>query len=743
LFFFAMIVRLLLLPVAALGLRVYVGLYDWGTSTPAESYAEPSLFTFDVDAQSGRFVQRGVAVAAGLRPSWMAQLGDDRLYVVNEVASYDGAAGASVASFAIDAGSGALTPINRVRTGPNPVYATARPAAAGGGAGGGRGHLVVATYSRAWKQPGSLEVFPLRADGGLANASQVLEQPTGTHCADFGPGENGGGSGATTTNVAAYLLSASHGADRVYQYGWNGSALAPNAAASFAQLPAGTGPRHLAFGRGARADRVYVADEGSATSAALLTVCALLPNGTLAVLQSVSTLQPATDQTDMYPSEIALSDDGRFAYVSNRDNGPQRRDTVAVFALDGAPGREVTLLANTPSGGSYPRSMSLDWAAGRLLVGNQKPVTTLAAFAVDAGTGLLTLLSAQNETELGLPAGKMIAFVGLARVAAPTVAPTAAPTPAPTAAPTMSPTSSPTNAPTASPTAAPTSAPTAAPTAAPTHAPTPTLPTRAPPTPAPTPAPTFKAGSLEVVTETTLGGFSKATFTTGVQYAYRETVAALASTTIAMVVVANIRDSAGSSRRALAGSSSSSSSSGGGGSVVFDTSVSVDSAQAATAVTDRMSSVTGARISRTFQLKLQAVQTGGKFDDLAGKDLSALVITVTAALPQTHKVISPAPAGGGGGGNLAGIIAGAVGALTVLGVAAALLVAKRRRANNGLGSGATATANEKVPNPLGVEMTGTPMAAAAGTSNASVCKACGIPLEAGQPACSGCGSKCA
>ena len=137
------------------------------------------------------------------------------------------------------------------------------------------------------------------------------------------------------------------------------------------------------------------------------------------------------------------------------------------------------------------------------------------------------------------------------------------------------------------------------------------------------------------------------------------------------------------------------------------------------------------------------MQTGGKFDDLAGKDLSALVITVTAALPQTHKVISPAPAGGGGGGNLAGIIAGAVGALAVLGVAAALLVAKRRRANNGLGSSATATANEKVPNPLGVEMTGTPMAAAAGTSNASVCKACGIPLEAGKPACSGCGSKCA
>ena len=209
------------------------------------------------------------------------------------------------------------------------------------------------------------------------------------------------------------------------------------------------------------------------------------------------------------------------------------------------------------------------------------------------------------------------------------------------------------------------------PTPAPTSVrPTP-APTTAPPTIAPTPEPTFKAGSLEVVTETTLGGFTKATFTAGVQYAYRETVAALASTTIAMVVVANIRDSAGSSRRALAGSN-----------VLFDTSISVPSAALAVQVTDRILSASDLTISTSFKTELEAAKAGGSFGDLAGKDFSALAITVTTTSPKTQNVISPTPApttpgGSGGGGGSAGPIAGAVGGLLVCVLAYRYYVSKR------------------------------------------------------------------
>ncbi|WP_432921986.1 lactonase family protein [Microbispora sp. CA-135349] len=74
------------------------------------------------------------------------------------------------------------------------------------------------------------------------------------------------------------------------------------------------------------------------------------------------------------PSHIALSADGRHLYVANR--GP---DTLAVFAVDG-PG--LTMLAEVPAGGHWPRHFAID--GDRLYVANQRS-DTVAMLALKDG----------------------------------------------------------------------------------------------------------------------------------------------------------------------------------------------------------------------------------------------------------------------------------------------------------------------------------------------------------------------
>lgn len=62
------------------------------------------------------------------------------------------------------------------------------------------------------------------------------------------------------------------------------------------------------------------------------------------------------------PSHIALSADGRHLYVANR--GP---DTLAVFDVDGP---RLTMVAEVPSGGRWPRHFAVD--GDRLYVANQR-----------------------------------------------------------------------------------------------------------------------------------------------------------------------------------------------------------------------------------------------------------------------------------------------------------------------------------------------------------------------------------
>lgn len=135
-------------------------------------------------------------------------------------------------------------------------------------------------------------------------------------------------------------------------------------------LPEGSGPRHLALHS---SGRVYVDTEYSNE------VAVLEPSAD--GRYRLAGVGPATyggAQTGDAASEIALSADGRFAYVGVR--GSNRIGTLAI-GEDGA----ARPIADSPSGGDWPRHLAV--GDGVLLVANQRS-GGVAVLPIDAQTGI-------------------------------------------------------------------------------------------------------------------------------------------------------------------------------------------------------------------------------------------------------------------------------------------------------------------------------------------------------------------
>lgn len=277
-------------------------------------------------------------------PSWLvAHPTTPVLYTVSEVD--DGA----VHALSI-AGDGSLRPVSRQPSGGSaPCHlAVTRD---------GR-HLLCANYGS-----GSVAVFGLAADGALGTRTDLVTHHGGGPDPDRQEGPH-------THEVVAdgdEVIAVDLGTDTLYGY-----RLAPGGTLTATwrtHAGPGIGPRHLVT---APTGRRYVTDELAST----VSVYEPAPGGGLRpVHRRPATLtEPAGPNL---PSELALSADGRFLYVANRGN-----DTVVTFAVDGD---RLTGVAETPTGGHWPRHFTID---GELMyVANQKSggVTVLR---VDPATGV-------------------------------------------------------------------------------------------------------------------------------------------------------------------------------------------------------------------------------------------------------------------------------------------------------------------------------------------------------------------
>lgn len=272
------------------------------------------------------------------------------LYAVNEVGE------GAVSAYAV-AADGSLSFLNTQPTGANgPCHLTVHPT--------GR-FLLTANYGS-----GAVTVHPIASSGELGDRTDLVQHK--------GSGPNASrqeGPHAHHVRVdpsGAHVLAVDLGIDAVltYMFDLDKGTLTNG---SVAHTEPGAGPRHLAF---APDGHVHVANELDSTVTTFLldpASGALAPTGVTSSLKQ----QPAPD--DNYPSEIGISEDGRFLYVANRG-----LDVIGVLAVEGAVVRPV---ADVPTGGAWPRHLAV--FGGHLYVANERS-HQVTHFSLSTETGIPT-----------------------------------------------------------------------------------------------------------------------------------------------------------------------------------------------------------------------------------------------------------------------------------------------------------------------------------------------------------------
>jgi len=138
----------------------------------------------------------------------------------------------------------------------------------------------------------------------------------------------------------------------------------------------GAGPRHAAFHP--TAPYAYVINELDST----ITTFRYDPDrGNLKAQQVITTLPPTFTGTSM-TSEIAVAPSGRFVYGSNRGH-----DSLALFAIDATTG-VLSPMGWEPTQGKTPRFFAIEPSGAYLYAANMDS-DTIVTFRVDQATGKL------------------------------------------------------------------------------------------------------------------------------------------------------------------------------------------------------------------------------------------------------------------------------------------------------------------------------------------------------------------
>jgi 6-phosphogluconolactonase len=182
-----------------------------------------------------------------------------------------------------------------------------------------------------------------------------------------------------------YVLNSSLGGDVLQQHRFDAATggLTPNDPPSVG-VRAGAGPRHFVFHPDGRC--VYLLNE---LDASVYVFAYDAPTGTLRELQIVEA-RPEGYTGDPKAADLHATPDGRFLYASIRNTS-----TLAAFAID--TGSHLLTPAGHFEMPRQPRGFNID-PSGRYLLCAGQLSHTLAAYEIDGATGGLTKL---NEQPMG------------------------------------------------------------------------------------------------------------------------------------------------------------------------------------------------------------------------------------------------------------------------------------------------------------------------------------------------------
>jgi 6-phosphogluconolactonase len=339
---------------------VYVGTYTNKT-------ASKGIYAYFFDPGIGKLSPLGVA-AESEDPSFLAvHPGGKFLYAVNEIDHFGAQKSGAVSAFAVDPKDGKLTLLNQAATqGAGPCHISLDKTGK---------YALVANYDG-----GSVAVFPIREDGGLAPASAFVQHSGSSVDKERQESPHAHWIGTSPDN--RFALAADLGLDEILVYRFNADkgTLTPNTP-PYAKVNPGAGPRHLTFHPNGKFAYVLTEMENSVTAFAYKA-----SNGALSSLQTISTLSILRKDYSgpKEAAEIAVHPSGKFLYASNRAN----IDTISTFSIDPAKGT-LKLKDEYPTMGKTPRNFAIDPTGKFLLAANQES-NNIVVFRIDSTTGALT-----------------------------------------------------------------------------------------------------------------------------------------------------------------------------------------------------------------------------------------------------------------------------------------------------------------------------------------------------------------
>jgi 6-phosphogluconolactonase len=357
---------------------VYVGTYSepilFGTGEVVPGQGK-GIYRFSLDAEAGALEPAGIT--EGVRNASYLAFDPRRrfLYCVNEFKEFEGKASGAVSAFAIDPDTGALAFLNmKASHGTDPCHLVVDATG---------GFLLVANFAS-----GSVCVLPIKDDGSLEEASQVIQH----RGSSVDPKRQAGPHAHAVTFDAAnrYLFVADLGMDKVMIYAFDAvtGKLTQNPAQPFVAVTPGAGPRQMAIHPDGRF--AYLISELNSTMTAYRYAA---DTGSLTALQTVSTL-PEGFTGDSNCAEVQIVPSGRFLYGSNRGH-----NSIVIYAVDHAQGT-LTLVGHESTQGETPRNFEIGPTGDLLAVANQDS-NSVVMFRIDQATGKLTATG--NVVEAGTP----------------------------------------------------------------------------------------------------------------------------------------------------------------------------------------------------------------------------------------------------------------------------------------------------------------------------------------------------
>ncbi|MEK0450987.1 MAG: hypothetical protein RL088_3255 [Verrucomicrobiota bacterium] len=225
---------------------------------------------------------------------------------------------------------------------------------------------------------GTIASLPIKEDGSLGEATAIIQH--------VGSGPDKSRQEKPHAHAiyqnGAFVYACDLGTDDVFIYKFDADkgTLTPHTPKS-GRVPAGGGPRHLAFHP--KGGFAYVNSE---MTSAVTTFVHDAEKGTLDPVQTLSTLpEDYATPKNSSTAEIHCRPDGKFVYVSNRGH-----DSIAVFAV-GADGK-LTKVEIADAKVKVPRGFGIS-PDGKWLIAAGQSSNDLALHAIDAARGKLTFKS--------------------------------------------------------------------------------------------------------------------------------------------------------------------------------------------------------------------------------------------------------------------------------------------------------------------------------------------------------------